>query len=77
MLGRVTSFPLLPPRGVVIIIIGGFNPSQKGGYAMPYTNQPQMGGYAHFPNQMGHNSQQGMYSYVNNPYPGMPYGGSV
>ena len=29
---------------------GGFNPSQQGGYAMPYTNQPQMGGYAQFPN---------------------------
>ncbi|CAF1514843.1 unnamed protein product [Adineta steineri] len=32
---------------------GGFNPSQQGGYAMPYTNWPQMGGYTQFPNQMG------------------------
>ena len=34
-----------------------------------------MGGYAQFPNQMGQNSQQGMYLYVNNPYSGMVYGG--
>ena len=34
-----------------------FNPSQQGGYAMPYTNQSQMGGHAQFPNQMGQNPQ--------------------
>ena len=44
----------------------GFNPSQQGGYAMPYINQPQIGRYAQFPNQMGQNPQQGMYPYVNN-----------
>jgi hypothetical protein len=43
---------------------------------MTYTNQPQMGGYIQFPNQMGQNPQQGMYPYVNNPYSKMPYGGS-
>ena len=36
---------------------GGFNPSQQGGFAMPYTNQPQMGGYTQFSNQMGQNPQ--------------------
>ncbi|CAF4203989.1 unnamed protein product [Adineta steineri] len=36
---------------------GGFSPSQQGGYAMPYTNQSQMGVYAHFPSQMGQNPQ--------------------
>lgn len=35
-----------------------------------------MGGYAQYPNQMGPNPQQGMYPYANNPYSGMPYGGS-
>ena len=34
-----------------------FNPSPQGGYAMPYTNQPQMGGYTQFPNPMGQNPQ--------------------
>ena len=35
----------------------GFNPSQQGGYAMPYANHPQMWGYTQFPNQMGQNPQ--------------------
>ena len=35
-----------------------------------------MGGYAQYPNQMGPNTQQGMHPYANNPYSGMPYGGS-
>ena len=59
-----------------IPLAGGFNPSQQGGYTMPYNNQFQIGGYAQYPNQMGPNPQQGMYPYVNNPYLGMPYGGS-
>ena len=33
--------------------IRGFNPSQQRGYAIPYTNHSQMGGYTQFPNQMG------------------------
>ena len=35
----------------------GFNPSQQGGYTMPYNNKFQMGGYAQYPNQMGPNPQ--------------------
>ena len=54
----------------------GFNPSQQGGYAMPYANQPQMGGYTQFSNQMGQNPQNGMYQYMYQTYSGMPYGGS-
>ena len=34
-----------------------------------------MGGYAQYPNQMDHNSQQGIYPYVKNSFSGMPYGG--
>ena len=37
--------------------VGGFNPSQQGGFAMTYTNQPQMGGYTEFYVQMGQNPQ--------------------
>ena len=53
----------------------GFNPFEQGGYTMPYPNQPQMGGYTQFSNQIGQNPQQGMYQYVNQTYSRMPYGG--
>ena len=38
-----------------IPLAGGFNPSQQGGYTMPYDNRFPMGGYAQYPNQMGPN----------------------
>ena len=55
---------------------GGFNPSQQGAFAMPYTNQSQMGGYTQFFVQMGQNPQQGIYQNANQTYSRMPYGGS-
>jgi hypothetical protein len=42
---------------------------------MPYTNQPQMGKYTQFSNQMGQNPQQGIYQNAYQNYSGMPYGG--
>ena len=56
-----------------IPLSGGFNPSQQGGFVMPYRNQFHMGGYTqyHVPNP-----NQGMYPYATNPYKGMPYSGS-
>ena len=70
-----TYSPGVPQNFGNVPFAGGFNPSQQGGYAMPYTNQPQMGGYTQFPNPMGQNPQQGMYPYVNTLYFRMPYGG--
>ena len=55
---------------------GGYNPSQQVGFAIPYTNQPQMGGYTQFPDQMSQNPQQGMYQNANQNYSRMPHGGS-
>ena len=59
-----------------IPLVGGFNPSQQGGYTIPDENQFPMGGYAQYPNHMSTNPHQGMYPYVNNTYPRMPYDGS-
>ena len=64
-----------PQSFVNVPFSGGFNPSQQGGYAMPYANQPQIGRYTQFSNQMGENLQQGMYQYANQTYFRMPYGG--
>lgn len=58
-----------------IPFMGGFNLSPQGGFAIPYTNQPQIGGYTQFPSQMGQNPQQGMYENMNQNYSRMPYGG--
>ena len=71
-----TYAPRGPQNPDNVPLVRGFNPSQQGGYAMPYSNPSQMGRYTQFPYQMGQNPQQGMYPYVNNSYSGMPYGGS-
>ena len=54
------AFPSLPIELGNVPLAGGFNPSQQGGYAMPYTNQSLMGDYAQYPYQTGSNPQQGM-----------------
>jgi hypothetical protein len=56
--------------------MGGFNPSQQGGFTTSYTNQPQTGGYTQFLGQMGQNPQQGTYQNANQLFSKMPYGGS-
>ena len=71
-----TYAPRDPQNFSNVPLARGFNPSQQGGYAMPYTNQSQMGGYTQFLNHMGQNPQKGLYLYVNNPYSGIPYVGS-
>ena len=46
---RGTYAPSGNPNPSNIPLSSGFNPSQQGGYAMPYGNQFQMGGYAQYP----------------------------
>ena len=62
------------PRGAQnfgnVPFMGGFNPSQKGGYATPYANQT--GGNNQYSGQLGSNPQQGMYQLPNQFYTGMP-----
>ena len=73
-----TYAPSGNPNPSNIPLSGGFNPSQQGGYAMPYSNQFQMGGYQQYlvPIPMATNPHQGMYPYATNQYLGIPYGES-